>query len=285
MQGLGGSPSQREPLLILTHVLPRSFEIAEKLKNSGFEVGVLGLQVLEQQSSHVEVAKKLLDSWTSHSAICFTSPNAVQCLARVAKQFNKPMTPLSLAGPRVFAVGSGTAQTLTELFPELSALVSAAAGDAESLLPMLLQNLKWGERIAIIRGETGRSDWIEALERQGLHTVVFALYRINEPEFVSLPTHQIIDWISGPQTTGREPVWIIASTGLAGRFSRLMSQLSNSHLDRVRAQLCLGIHPKIVDRMHTLGFRNVVQIGPNLPSDQIRACFAAFEADRLRLNG
>ncbi len=136
------------------------------------QLRALGAQVIEAPAIRIEPLDAEVPDLSTYDLLCVTSPNGVeQLLTRVRDA-------RALAGPRIAAIGPGTARALRErgvepdVVPERA--VAESLVEALSTLPV--------ERALIARAQEARDVLPDALRARGAHVDLLALYRtIAEP--------------------------------------------------------------------------------------------------------
>jgi uroporphyrinogen III methyltransferase/synthase len=146
--------------IAVTRARPQASALADRLRG-------LGATVIEAPAIRIEPIDADLPAIGDYDLLCLTSPNGVRRLFEIVADAR------SLAGPRVAAIGPGTAAALRErgvvadVVPERSVaegLVAALEGIAV-------------RRALLVRGEEGRDVLPDALRERGASVDIAAVYR------------------------------------------------------------------------------------------------------------
>jgi uroporphyrinogen III methyltransferase / synthase len=136
----------------------------------------LGADVVETPAIRIEPLPVTVPALDAYDLLCVTSPNGA---ARLLEEVRDAR---ALAGPRIAAIGPGTARALAE--GGVVADIVPPRAVAESLLETLdAEDLAGpGQRVLIARAEEARDVLPEGLRERGAQVDILALYRtIAEP--------------------------------------------------------------------------------------------------------
>jgi uroporphyrinogen III methyltransferase/synthase len=151
--------------IAVTRARPQASALAARLRG-------LGAEVIEAPAIRIEPLPAKLPDLTGFDLLCLTSPNGVRRLLEIVHDAR------ALAGPRLAAIGPGTAAALREggIEPDLVPARSVAEGLAEALEGIDVR------RALLARGEEGRDVLPDALRARGAEVEILALYRtVAEP--------------------------------------------------------------------------------------------------------
>ncbi len=234
--------------VVLTQPLPRVETLASTLVAQGHEV--LTLAFTRVRSLGVGLLEARLAGFDWVVAI---SPAAIEELA-VALSKRWP------AGPGLALIGPGSVATLGRLGWEVPPdRVLAPAGppfDAAALLRTAPLSRPSGLRVLVVRGDTGREDWIEALRRDGALVDVMALYERESVVPDSDSLEQLGSWLSSPT-----PVHcVFTQTGSVAALCALPE--AAGLIDAQGQGIALVIHDRIAESARAAGFHHVRLIGP-----------------------
>jgi uroporphyrinogen III methyltransferase/synthase len=151
--------------IAVTRARPQASALAARLRG-------LGAEVIEAPAIRIEPLPAKLPDLAGFDLLCLTSPNGVRRLLELVRDAR------ALAGPRIAAIGPGTAAALREggIEPDLVPARSVAEGLAEALEGIDVR------RALLARGEEGRDVLPDALRARGAEVEILALYRtVAEP--------------------------------------------------------------------------------------------------------
>lgn len=234
--------------VVLTQPLPRVETLASTLIAQGHDVVTLAFTRVRSLGIGPIGTQLAAFDW-----VVAVSPAAIEQLALVLSR-RWP------AGPGLALIGPGSAAALGRLGweapPERVLVPSGPPFDAAALLRTAPLSNPSGLRVLVVRGDTGREDWIEALRRDGARVDVMALYERESvaPDPVSLA--RLGHWLSGPA-----PVYcVFTQTGSAAALCALPEAAG---LTGAQGQgIALVIHARIASAARAAGYHHVRLIGP-----------------------
>ena len=151
--------------IAVTRARPQASVLAARLRE-------LGADVVEAPAIRIEPLPAELPLLLDYDLLCLTSPNGARRLFELARDAR------ALVGPRIAAIGPGTAAALREggIEPDLVPERSVAEGLAAALEGTEVT------RALIVRAEEGREVLPESLRARGAQVDVLAVYRtVPEP--------------------------------------------------------------------------------------------------------
>ena len=151
--------------IAVTRARPQASALATRLR-------ALGARVVEAPAIRIEPLEAQLPELGDYDLLCLTSPNGVARLFELAGDAR------ALAGPRIAAIGPGTAAALRErgITADVVPERSVAEGLVEALEGLEIR------RALLVRGEEGRDVLPDALRERGAEVDVVAVYRtVPEP--------------------------------------------------------------------------------------------------------
>lgn len=237
----------------LTQPSPRVERIAATLRARGHEVAVLSTRRLEALPFGPELAEVLeLEQWA-----VLVSPGAVD-------------TALDLLGGRwpesvgIGVIGPGSALALAAhgIAPPRYRIVqpSQPPYDADALLRLAPFREPAGLRLVVLRGERGRTDWIERLREQGARVSALSLYRSVAIEAAAGELDALERW-RREQAAG---VFVFTSAdGIDGAEAALAAR---GCLDWARGRPAFAVHPKLVRRLQASGWSDPRDLAPGEPA-------------------
>lgn len=235
--------------LVLTQPLPRGLSLARSLESRGHEV--LGLPFTRIQTLRVpDLANRL----GACGCVVAVSPAAVEALAElVGEAWPKPGPAIGLIGPGSLAALQAGRLAAIEA-PIIAPL--APPYDAQSLIAMPEFAPGRLRKVLVVRGDTGREDWIRSLRGRGTDVEVLALYT-REPMEPALEDRQtLVSWLENDT-----PLYCLFTQTDAVRA--LCALPEASRLTRTTApRIALTIHQRIAEAAREAGFSRVIVIDP-----------------------
>ncbi|MBM3409875.1 MAG: hypothetical protein FJY25_21650 [Betaproteobacteria bacterium] len=235
--------------VVLTQPLPRVEALAGTLSAHGHDVATLAFTRVRSLRVELLEARIVAFDW-----VVAVSPAALDELA-VALARRWPAR-----GPGLALIGPGSVATLErlgwEVPPDRVLVPSGPPFDAAALLRTAPLSRPSSLRVLVVRGDTGREDWIEALRRDGALVDVMALYEREPVVPDSGALAQLGRWRSSPM-----PVFCLFTQ--AGSAAALCALPEAAGLVGVQGQgIALAIHGRIADAARAVGFHHVRLIEP-----------------------
>jgi uroporphyrinogen-III synthase len=239
--------------VVLTHPAPRCAALAASLRQHAHRVLELPLRRLEPRTDDPHTLAQL-DALASFDWLVFVSPGAVGAAVPVlaARRPGWPRQGIGLIGP-----GTEAALRSAGLRPPPGCRwvrPERAPYDAQGLLGQPPFDAPAGLAMLVIRGERGRDDWIAALRERGARVEVAAVLRAEPiaPDPVGLDEAGL--WLV---QAGDEPVAFVFSTADAiDRLDPLLPREGRA------AAMALAVHPRLVARLHELGWSRARLLEP-----------------------
>lgn len=253
--------------LLITRPAAQAAEWVEGLRAHGFEAEALPLIGIDPPTDPAPVRS----AWAGLAAyrlVMFVSPNAAQQFFGL-RPIGREWPQGTLAG----SPGPGTTRTLRSLGVAAEAIAEPAADaaqfDSESLWQQL-EHLDWaGQRVLIVRGESGR-DWLaDTLRARGATVDFVTAYERGAPQLVA----REFALLHAAQAEPRVHVWMFSSSESIGHLESLAPGAAWSDA------VALATHPRIAERARAAGFGTVLECRPAL--EAVVACLQSFET-RLR---
>jgi uroporphyrinogen-III synthase len=221
--------------------------LAARLREAGGTalcVPTLEIQPLADLSALHAVASQL----EAYRFAIFVSRNAVRfgIAALQAQRGAKPWP----VGLRLASVGAGTRRALEEQ-GFTSVLAPTAPADSEALLALPELQSVAGLRIALFRGEGGRTLLADTLAARGAIVAQAACYRRARPDHAS---KLYAAWAAAPV----DAVAVSSAEGLAN----LAALLGGGAAERLRASVLFVPHARVALAAERLGLNNVQVAGP-----------------------
>ncbi len=253
--------------LLVTRPAAQAAEWVDGLRAHGIEAEALPLIGIDPPADPAPVRA----AWAGLAAyrlVMFVSPNAAQQFFLLRPEGNAWP-----AGTLAGSPGPGTSRTLCALGVGAEAIAEPAADaaqfDSESLWQQL-QRLDWaGQRVLIVRGESGR-DWLaDTLRAHGATVDFVTAYERGAPR---LDAHEQA-LLRRARAEPRQHVWMFSSSESIGHLEALTPGAG------WHEAVALATHPRIAERARAAGFGTVLESRPAL--EAVVACLQSFET-RLR---
>lgn len=225
--------------------------MAERLRALGHEVVAAPVRRLEPLVDQPAV-KVVLDSLWAYDWVVFVSPGAVEAVWPSLALGWPPGTGVAVIGP-------GTESAL--LAQGFQSLASAglvrprqAPFDAAALLREAPFDTPRGLKVLVIRGQSGRDDWIDRLRGAGAQVEVLPAYRSVPLALDEALLHSLGGWLR--QARAQPLAFVFTSADAIDALSAAIEPM-----DRVAA-VALTVHPRLAEALHKCGWLNVIEIEP-----------------------
>ncbi len=179
--------------VVVTRARAQASGFARTLRSLGaavIELPAISIEPLIDSDEVGDALSRLAD----FDLICLTSPNAVELLFRALG--HEGLDARALAGVRIAAIGSGSAEALRDhrIEPDLVPGRSVSEGLVELLADEPIE----GSRVLIARAEQARNVLVDALRDRGAEVEVLALYRTvrDSPDSRAIEAAADADWIT-----------------------------------------------------------------------------------------
>ena len=222
--------------IAVTRARPQASALAARLRE-------LGASVVEAPAIRIEPIETALPEIAGFDLLCLTSPNGVRRLFELVRDAR------SLAGPRIAAIGPGTAAALrahgieADVVPERSV--------AEGLVTAL-EGIDV-KRALIVRGEDGRDVLPDALRERGAAVDILPVYRtVPEP----LSTEQRAAALAADDL-------VFASGSAARAFHAAAGTLAGPRI--------VSIGPATSEAIRALGFEPALEAADHTPDGLVAA--------------
>ena len=236
--------------VVLTQPLPRIARLACRLRAAGHEVVELpGKRVVALPEADGWGARRLDDAdW-----VVFVSPGGIE-VALGALDGRWP------AEVGIAVIGPGSLDELARWVPaDAGARIvrpARAPYDAQSLMHEAPFSSPCGLRVLVVRGERGRTDWIDALRTRGATVEVATLYR-SEP---SLPSSTQIARLQEWVAEDRSAMFVFTSLDAVTTTESVLG--AAGALGWARACSAITQHSRIREALHRSGWRSVRLVEP-----------------------
>ncbi|MCX7274970.1 MAG: uroporphyrinogen-III synthase [Burkholderiales bacterium] len=229
--------------VILTQPSPRVGAVAAVLRDRGHEVLEMPVRRLLPLTDEPAV-RQALGQISHFDWVIFCSPGSVQSAWAAVPRPWPVATGVAVVGP-----GTGAAlQALAgDSFGPSHPPLSPRQPEAPFVQPK-------GRRILVVRGETGREDWIEALRAAGAEVERVAVHRSEPIGLTPAAVTLAQRWL---EEGAVRPVFCLFTAGDA--IEGLSAALPVAGRDRVRA---LAVHPRLALALHKCGWLRAGVIEP-----------------------
>lgn len=236
----------------LTQPAPRVHRLASALQRRGHSVAVLSCQRIDALTGP-EYPVSPLHDLARFDWVVFVSPGAI---AVALDGFAGPWP----GGTGIGVIGPGSALALAEHGLESPAVrvvqPVASPYDADALMRQAPFDAPAGLRILVLRGERGRTDWIERLRGAGASVQARSVYRAVSVQADEAAICAVAEWSAQPQ-----PVhFTFSSVDGIDAVSALLRE--RGLLDWACTQPAIALHPKQAAALGALGWQRVHTIAP-----------------------
>ena len=237
--------------VILTQPQPRVQSIAAALRGRGHEAVEFSFTRIEFQPD-AELAGRLQGfDW-----IIATSPAAIAALADSLPDG----WPMTQGAPGLGLIGPGSLATLRQSGLDMQRFKVMTAQhppfDAAALMRQAPFDQPRGLRVLVVRGNTGRDDWIHDLRRAGADVEVCALYKRQAVEPSAEARQQVLVWQRDPL-----PIYCVVTQSETAERLRVLPETAHLGLG-ARRDVMLTIHPRIAQALEQAGFAQVRVVAP-----------------------
>lgn len=236
--------------VVLTQPAPRIERIAAALRRIGHDV----VQLPARRLVPVDGAAGWADGaqpLESRQVVIFVSPAAAEFALDALR---RPWP----AGVAIGAVGPGSVEAI-RAHPAIGAAVRIVAPaqmpyDAESLMRDAAFAHPMGLNVLVVRGERGRSGWIERLREQGARVDTLALYR-SEPV---APAADCVERVRAWAGEGARAAFVFTSVDAIDAFERQ----PRDTLAWAHRQPAITVHPRLEAALRERGWTDPRVVEP-----------------------
>lgn len=238
--------------IVITRPQAQAVGLAQQIAARGREPVIFPLLEILPLSDTAEL-QATLAQLDSYAMAVFVSPNAIDAAFRHIPQW-PPRVAIGIVGEGSrMALGRHgvTAQNATIFSPP-----DVTKTDSEGLLQALdLHGLR-GQRILIVRGESGRELLADSLRAAGAEVFSLPAYRRRAPLMTAALTTQL------QQLLNSQNDWIVTSSEALRILMQMVQQLGNdANVAKIQQQNLLVPHARIAETAHALGFTAVTLTG------------------------
>ncbi|MFT5533684.1 MAG: uroporphyrinogen-III synthase [Burkholderiaceae bacterium] len=238
--------------LVITRPLAQSLALAQQLRDRGREVDVLPLLDILPLPDN-SALQTVLAQLQSFALVAFVSPNAIDAtFAQIASwPVSVPLAVMGEGSRRALAqhgVMAGPYQITSPLDTQRT--------DSQTLLQALDLSRLQGQRVLIVRGESGRELLADALRGAGIDVQQVAAYRRVAPLLDAALRQQLSDLLN------QECDWVITSSEALQVLMSFVQQVdTETGVDKIQHKKLFVPHRRIAETAVSLGFRNVFLTG------------------------
>lgn len=128
--------------------------------------------------------------------------------------------------------------------------------DASALLRTPPFDAPVGLRVLVVRGESGRDDWIATLGRRGARVETLGLYRAVAAGIAPQASSELAGWAAD----GQAAVFAFTAADAVAHVDHVLGD--GSARKWARAQPALSQHPRISEALRSVGWKHVIPIEP-----------------------
>ena len=255
--------------IIVTRVQPQAQHWVEQLNKSGWQAQAMPLIEL-RAALDTEPLRTAWRELASYAAVMFVSRAAVDFFFKENSALAQTEPGLTAIKTRMWSTGPGTAAALLEHGVPAGRVDSppehAGQFDSEALWAQVGDRIKPGDRVLIVRGDSGADEATAEPSRPGVGRDWLAqqLMRAGAwPSFVVAYRRAPPTWDAAQQAIARAgasdgSVWLLSSSEAV---THLRDLLPGQDWSGARA---VATHPRIADAARQLGLLQVVVTRPTL---------------------
>jgi uroporphyrinogen-III synthase len=189
----------------------------------------------------------------AYAMVVFISPNAIEAVADALKAW-PPGLAIGVVGE-----GSKTALAqygLTTANARIVSPVDPLRTDSQTLLEVLDLEALRGQRVLIVRGETGREILVDSLRANGVEVTPVAAYRRVAPVFDDNTRRQLEHLLA------RGADWVITSSEALRNLVQMVQESAGANgVVKMQQQHLIVPHIRIAETAASSGFVNVTLTG------------------------
>lgn len=240
------------PPIVVTRPIAQAGPLAQRIAATGREAVVFPLLEILPVPDQAPL-QSALRSLDRYAMAAFVSPNAIDAaFARITTWPAQVAIAVVGEGSKAALARHGVTAANATIFSPSDPLRT----DSQTLLEVLDLNALSGQRVLIVRGETGRELLSDALRAHGVQVEQVAAYRRAAP---------VLDQDRGTQLARlleRGAEWVITSSEALRNLLQMVRDVADdAGMDKIRRQKLIVPHVRIAETAHELGFIDVVQTG------------------------
>ena len=236
--------------VVITRPRAQAEALAARLAQLGVSVQVfplLEIQPIQDSAALRATLARLAD----YAMVAFVSPNAIDAaFAHIDRWPQEVIVAVVGEGSRLALARYG----LTEATARIVSPLDPHRTDSETLLEVLDMPALQGQRVLIIRAETGRELLADRLRLAGVEVEQVAAYQRGMPLFDVTRRAQLDELIASGSS------WIITSSeALRNLLDMVRQSPGESGMTKILNSQLVVPHPRIAETAQALGFTRVTQ--------------------------
>lgn len=242
--------ARNAPPIVVTRPIAQAEPLAQRIAATGRNVVVFPLLEILPVPDQVPM-ESALRNLDRYAMAAFVSPNAISAaFARIDTWPAQVAIAVVGEGSKAALARHGVTSANATIFSPSDPLRT----DSQTLLEVLDLNALRGQRVLIVRGETGRELLSEALRAHGVQVEQVAAYRRAAPAFDQERRAQLARLLE----CGAE--WIITSSEALRNLLQMVRDLAgDAGMEKIRQHKLIVPHVRIAETAHGLGFVDVMQ--------------------------
>lgn len=238
--------------VVVTRPLAQAKPLAQRIAALGREAVVFPLLEIMPLPNPAPLRAALQDL-SDYALVAFVSPNAIDAAFAVLQSW-----PAEVA---IAVVGEGSRQALARhgVTADNATIISPRDPrrmDSQALLETLDIGALRAKRVLIVRGETGRELFADALRDAGIQVTKIAAYRRMAPEFNQARRVELMQLLESAND------WVITSSEALRNLMQMAEQLpGDDGVTKLQQQRIIVPHTRIAETAQLLGFPNITLTG------------------------
>jgi uroporphyrinogen-III synthase len=238
--------------VIITRPLAQAGSMARQLAAMGRNAVVFPLLEIHPLRDPAQL-RAALDELAGYAMVAFVSPNAIDAAFSVLPNWPKEI------GLAVMGEGSRAALArhgVTDATHKIVSPDNPQRTDSQTLLEQLDLGGLQGQRVLIIRGESGRELLADVLRAAGAQVTQVAAYRRTAPTMDQARRTQLRNLVES------ENDWIVTSSEALRILVQMVQQVADrSGVVKMQQQHIIVPHIRIEETARLLGFRDITLTG------------------------
>lgn len=238
--------------VIITRPPAQADALAQRVTALGREAVLFPLLEIHPLSDPAPLQAALQDV-ASYALVAFVSPNAIDAVFAVLSCWprNVALAVMGEGSRSALALHGVTAANATIISPR-----DSQRTDSQTLLEALDVDALRGQRVLIIRGETGRELLADALRAIGAQVTQVAAYRRVAPELDDARCRQL------RQLLDSQNDWIVTSSEALRILMQMVKQVAKDvGVAKMQQQRIIVPHARIAETAQLLGFSDITLTG------------------------
>jgi len=241
--------TQNDRPVVITRPLAQAMPLAQRVSALGREAIVFPLLEIQPLPDQTQLRAALQDL-RNYALAAFVSPNAIDAVFSILSAWPDGV-PISVMGEgsrqalAAHGVNAGNAKIISPANRERT--------DSQTLLEVLDIDALRGQRVLIIRGESGRELLADALRAQGVEVTQVAAYRRSAPALDEARRNQLAHLLDARCD------WIVTSSEALRNLAHMAREAAgDAGVAKLQRQRLIVPHIRIAETARLLGFSDVV---------------------------